>query len=295
MCKHVNTWEWRESSSATAATATAAGTTTTTTTPAATTATPAPTTFSQQQQQPPTSLQGNQHCATYLFPSSIQATSMAAKSGDSGGALSNKAITSHSASILKGHARSASHGGVGASLTSASSVGVIGRPSALKQNRGHQRAFSQGQIVDGAGSTLRGHSRVGSRTDFILPPGHKEADSTTAGSGSATKPGGRGDIRGKLLAIKDLFEDRRRHASDKRINNSTCRVYKRTKSEVQNIDTRFEVSRFLSRVGVAPALENINSNIKTVVDKPPVCLTFAYCILNLVLHIKQFEFEFQFS
>ena len=30
-----------------------------------------------------------------------------------------------------------------------------------------------------------------------------------------------------VTAIKDLFEDRRRHASDKRINNSTVRVYKR--------------------------------------------------------------------
>jgi phospholipid-translocating ATPase len=28
-----------------------------------------------------------------------------------------------------------------------------------------------------------------------------------------------------VTGIKDLFEDRRRHASDKRINNSTCRVY----------------------------------------------------------------------
>ncbi|GLV35748.1 uncharacterized protein CBL_01101 [Carabus blaptoides fortunei] len=28
-----------------------------------------------------------------------------------------------------------------------------------------------------------------------------------------------------VTAVKDLFEDRRRHASDKRINNSTCRIY----------------------------------------------------------------------
>jgi len=28
-----------------------------------------------------------------------------------------------------------------------------------------------------------------------------------------------------VTAIKDLFEDRRRHMSDKRINNSMCRVY----------------------------------------------------------------------
>lgn len=30
-----------------------------------------------------------------------------------------------------------------------------------------------------------------------------------------------------VTAVKDLFEDRRRHASDKRINNSTCRIYNR--------------------------------------------------------------------
>lgn len=30
-----------------------------------------------------------------------------------------------------------------------------------------------------------------------------------------------------VTAIKDLFEDRRRHASDKKINNSTCRIYNR--------------------------------------------------------------------
>ena len=30
-----------------------------------------------------------------------------------------------------------------------------------------------------------------------------------------------------VTAIKDIFEDRRRYLSDKRVNNSTCRVYKR--------------------------------------------------------------------
>ncbi|PSN32445.1 hypothetical protein C0J52_17596 [Blattella germanica] len=299
-------------------------------------------TIQQQQQQ-----QENQTCATYLFPSLAQPSTQTSLSGDL-----SVGVMSKSVSVLRGHARSASHGGVGASLTSSGSVGVVSRPSALKQSRGHQRAFSQGQIVEGgAGSSLRGHSRVGSRTDFILPPGHKDTDSSTAGSGSASKPSGRGGhsrqasrsesiytlrqsgppslwrqfqsyifrrggkadaeepryrtvvpnhlvpphtpkkahpngrrpdnrIRttkytflsflpknlleqfhrvanlyficivllnwvpainafGKeiamipvlfvlgVTAIKDLFEDRRRHASDKRINNSTCRVYKR--------------------------------------------------------------------
>ena len=30
-----------------------------------------------------------------------------------------------------------------------------------------------------------------------------------------------------VTAIKDIFEDRRRYLSDKRVNNSTCRVFKR--------------------------------------------------------------------
>ncbi|CAL7937067.1 unnamed protein product [Xylocopa violacea] len=84
------------------------------------------------------------------------------------------------------HARSASHGGVLAEcLTSTgfqphagSNLGPLSaiagsRPSALKKP-GHQRAFSQGQVVDVQGHSVTGHSRVGSRTDFILPPGHRE-------------------------------------------------------------------------------------------------------------------------
>ncbi|KAK7867763.1 hypothetical protein R5R35_002262 [Gryllus longicercus] len=290
----------------------------------------------------------NQQCSTYLFPSTQ--ASVAASSGELSGATKVPAVPASTvasipASIMKGHTRSASHGGVG---TSVSSSNVVGRPSALKQNRGHQRAFSQGQIEDGAGATSfqRGHSRVGSKTDFILPPGHRDSENNVGAPPSATKvhghsrqasrsesiytlrqsgtpslwhqfqtyvlrrkgkteveepryrtvvpnhlvpprtpqkahPNGkRPDNRirttkytllsflpknlleqfhrvanlyfifivllnwfpainafGKeiamipvlfvlgVTAIKDLFEDRRRHASDKRINNSTCRVY----------------------------------------------------------------------
>ncbi|GLH04258.1 Probable phospholipid-transporting ATPase VA, partial [Gryllus bimaculatus] len=290
----------------------------------------------------------NQQCSTYLFPSTQ--ASVAASSGELSGAtkvppVPASTVASIPASIMKGHTRSASHGGVG---TSVSSSNVVGRPSALKQNRGHQRAFSQGQIEDGAGATSfqRGHSRVGSKTDFILPPGHRDSENNVGAPPSATKvhghsrqasrsesiytlrqsgtpslwhqfqtyvlrrkgkteveepryrtvvpnhlvpprtpqkahPNGkRPDNRirttkytllsflpknlleqfhrvanlyfifivllnwfpainafGKeiamipvlfvlgVTAIKDLFEDRRRHASDKRINNSTCRVY----------------------------------------------------------------------
>lgn len=74
----------------------------------------------------------------------------------------------------RGHSRSASHGGVGATLSPAVSVNAIGRPSALK-NRGHQRAFSQGMIDTDTGF-IKGHNRVGSKTDFILPPGHRDSE-----------------------------------------------------------------------------------------------------------------------
>ncbi|XP_047370409.1 phospholipid-transporting ATPase VA isoform X1 [Vespa velutina] len=100
----------------------------------------------------------------------------------------------------KTHTRSASHGGVLASSSVTTNpityqtswqtppwptgggsylgplptlTGPI-RPSALKKP-GHQRAFSQGQVVDVQSQLpVSGHSRVGSRTDFILPPGHRE-------------------------------------------------------------------------------------------------------------------------
>lgn len=257
------------------------------------------------------------YCATYTFP---------------------EARTPES----RTHLRSASHGGA---FSGSSSAGVVGRPSALKTARGHKKSFSQGQISDQS-NAKPGHSRVGSKTDFILPPGHKESDQAT-GSQSRTSakghsrqasrsesiytlrqtatpplwrrlmrvllwrskpcepeeryrivvpnhtvppktprkehPNGRrpnNKIRttkytllsflprnlleqfhrvanlyfivivllnwfpainafGKeiamvpvmfvlgVTAVKDLFEDRRRHASDKRINNSTCRIYNR--------------------------------------------------------------------
>lgn len=90
----------------------------------------------------------------------------------------------------RGHARSVSHGG-------GAIVGPGGRPikSAMK---GHQRAFSQGQITDspGASNTPRGHSRVGSKTDFILPPGHKEENVTREfGPSVPSSAAGRGHSR----------------------------------------------------------------------------------------------------
>ncbi|KAK6617727.1 hypothetical protein RUM43_013955 [Polyplax serrata] len=79
-------------------------------------------------------------------------------------------------------------------VSGAGSAGIVSRPSALKNAPGHQRAFSQGQILDGpnsAGALSRsGHSRVGSRTDFILPPGHKEGGGGGGGCGGGSGPPG---------------------------------------------------------------------------------------------------------
>lgn len=89
--------------------------------------------------------------------------------------------------LSRGHARSVSHGG--GSITTPTAIGSAGRPlkSAMK---GHQRALSQGQISDEVVHPPRsGHSRVGSKTDFILPPGHKgELDKRDVGL-SATSSG----------------------------------------------------------------------------------------------------------
>ncbi|XP_052737915.1 phospholipid-transporting ATPase VA isoform X1 [Bicyclus anynana] len=70
----------------------------------------------------------------------------------------------------KGHSRSVSHGGVPTLGNPASA-----RPALKSAMRGHQRALSHGQIGEGVrASSGPGHSRAGSRTDFILPPGHRE-------------------------------------------------------------------------------------------------------------------------
>ncbi|XP_051166407.1 phospholipid-transporting ATPase VD isoform X1 [Leptopilina boulardi] len=92
---------------------------------------------------------------------------------------------------LRTHTRSASHGGVLATTppppwqstglpsgsafsTPGGATGTMtGRPSVLKKP-GHQRAFSQGQVVNVQGQPVMAHNRVGSKTDFILPPGHRE-------------------------------------------------------------------------------------------------------------------------
>ncbi|CAH0669384.1 unnamed protein product [Spodoptera exigua] len=71
----------------------------------------------------------------------------------------------------KGHSRSVSHGGTPMLAGNPTAP----RPSLKSAMRGHQRALSHGQIGEGGRPTSGpGHSRAGSRTDFILPPGHRD-------------------------------------------------------------------------------------------------------------------------
>lgn len=86
--------------------------------------------------------------------------------------MANKDLSVRKIELSKGHSRSASHSGVESTI----SPSFAGRPSALK--KGHQRAFSQGQIID-SNELLLGnyHTRTPSKTDFILPIGHRDAES----------------------------------------------------------------------------------------------------------------------
>jgi hypothetical protein len=79
-------------------------------------------------------------------------------------------------SALKGHIRSASHGGVIQPIRNydVSTTGMETKSSVLK--KGHTRAASHGQIVEDPPQALKGHNRAPSKTDFILPPGHRERE-----------------------------------------------------------------------------------------------------------------------
>ncbi|RZF38045.1 hypothetical protein LSTR_LSTR006444 [Laodelphax striatellus] len=115
-------------------------------------------------------------------PELVLAVRMPMSKGGGLGVVENEGGGGGGVVRARGHSRSASHGGAtvaGATLSPATSAGAVGRPSALKQ-RGHQRAFSQGMIETDNINFVRGHNRVGSKTDFILPPGHRENDSLTA-------------------------------------------------------------------------------------------------------------------
>lgn len=116
---------------------------------------------------------------TYVFPGSSAAGGSGATSS---GTNAGRALFEHPRN--GGHSRSVSHG-----EGSFGMFGAAGRPSALKSavKGGHQRALSQGQITD-TPVPRSGHSRVGSKTDFILPPGHKEQQEPRE-SGTASTSG----------------------------------------------------------------------------------------------------------
>jgi len=78
-------------------------------------------------------------------------------------------------SALKGHIRSASHGGVIQPMRNYdASSGMETKSSVLK--KGHTRAASHGQIVEDTPQGLKTHNRAPSKTEFILPAGHRERE-----------------------------------------------------------------------------------------------------------------------
>lgn len=70
--------------------------------------------------------------------------------------------------------------------------------------QGHTRALSQGQIPSQQVNTTKGHSRTGSRTDFLLPPGHQ--DRTTTGATAGHHAGG--NIIVKLAVLSRLISSK---------------------------------------------------------------------------------------
>lgn len=101
------------------------------------------------------------------------------------------------------HKRSVSHGGGHQPLPSATAKplpSVLKKTSTHAQNRaiGHRRVFSHGQIpydqtvAAGSGGeqappamTAKGHKRTGSKTEFILPPGHEERERKRSAAAAA--------------------------------------------------------------------------------------------------------------
>lgn len=133
---------------------------------------------------------------TYIFPAGSNSVTVSMIGGSDSDGTSAVGMVGSS----RGHSRSVSHGGGQIGTPS----GTSGRPlkSAM---RGHQRALSHGQISNvtepGQGSsqeksssqqTRSGHSRVGSKTDFILPPGHKDTLDVRdfPSNASSARPGG---------------------------------------------------------------------------------------------------------
>lgn len=76
-----------------------------------------------------------------------------------------------------GHPTGGGHGGTMPAATAAAAAATAGAEGA---GRGHHRTFSHGHLVEGG----RGHRRMTSKTDFILPAGHEERERERAESGT---------------------------------------------------------------------------------------------------------------
>jgi len=144
---------------------------------------------------------------TYVFPDQMQPPAATENTPAPSGGLGVPASS-------RRHVRSASHGGVsllnpviqcqpagpaaaiglleaaaGQAKAERSSQDPIGTPlTTLKPpyigilRKGHTRALSQGQIPSQQ-VNVKGHSRAGSRTDFLLPPGHQDRETAPAQKG----------------------------------------------------------------------------------------------------------------
>ncbi|KAG0713692.1 putative phospholipid-transporting ATPase VD [Chionoecetes opilio] len=113
----------------------------------------------------------------------------------------------HGGGGTRSHARSASHGGImltrdaggghGGTLPTApaAAAAAAAMGGGAGPGRGHQRTFSHGYLVEGG----RGHRRMASKTEFILPAGHEEREreraSSGGGSGLKKRSSGKGHTR----------------------------------------------------------------------------------------------------
>jgi len=132
----------------------------------------------------------------------------------------------------KGHSRSVSHGGVTFSRSGSGRERVVqgdpgaedrtampppsaALPSVLKGGKGHRRVFSHGQI-NPEETAIPGHMRTntreqGSRTEFILPPGHEERERKKSASLSVVRSG-RGEKGGSLPGHAGGGKHKRHHS-----------------------------------------------------------------------------------
>ena len=127
----------------------------------------------------------------------------------------------------KGHSRSVSHGGVTFSRTGSARERVVqgdpgaedrtpppALPSVLKGGKGHRRVFSHGQInpeLTAIPTHMKSSNREGSKTDFILPPGHEERERKKSSSLSMNRAG-RQDKGGSLPGHAAMGKHKRHHS-----------------------------------------------------------------------------------